>query len=325
MIISASRRTDLPAFYGRWFMNRIEEGYFYRINPFNPKQINGFSLDPADVDVIVFWTKNPKPFVQYLDKLDQKGYNYYFQFTLNNYPETFEPNVPDINERIETFIALSGRLGRERVIWRYDPIIISSITNEDYHAQNIEYIASRLAGYTKRLIFSYLDFYGKVKKRITLLNKNNGIKVVDAADEKYLNKVNDLSKRIKSITEKHGLEVYTCGESIELGQLGIEHGSCIDGKLISKLFGIDKYFNRDKNQRQECLCSESVDVGVYNTCKFKCTYCYANYSDAAIENNIKRHVITSASMIGEYRTDIEIIKEKKSVPNKGRQLSLFDL
>jgi len=124
MIISASRRTDIPAFYADWFMTRIREGFFHRVNPFNSKQVSAFSLKPEHLDAICFWTKNPKPLLQHLDELDQQGYNYYFQFTLNPYNKTFEPHVPALEERIATFKELAGRIGSERVVWRYDPIIL---------------------------------------------------------------------------------------------------------------------------------------------------------------------------------------------------------
>jgi hypothetical protein len=158
MIISASRRTDIPAFYSDWFMNRVREGYFYRVNPFNSNQISGFSLKPEDVDAICFWTKNPRPLKQHLDELDERGLNYYFQFTLNPYDQTFEPHVPSLEERIATFQELAGHIGPQRVVWRYDPVILSSDTPVPWHQEQVEQIAAQLKSATRRMVFSFCDF-----------------------------------------------------------------------------------------------------------------------------------------------------------------------
>lgn len=325
LIISASRRTDIPAFYGKWFINRIKDGYFYRVNPFNANQVKGFSLMPEDVDAIVFWTKNPAPFIKHLNTLDEMGYNYYFQYTLNNYPAIFEPYVPPIKDRLDSFKYLGERLGSGRVIWRYDPIIISTAADEDYHLGNIEYIAGNLKGYTERLIISFLDFYEKLKGRLKMLEIKYDMKIIDITEDGCRERLFKLAESIKSIADKYGLEVYTCGEVVDLGEWGIEHGSCIDGGLIKRLFNINRDFAKDRSQRSQCLCAASVDVGVYNTCKFKCSYCYANYNIGMIERNIEKHIITSPSMIGEYPAcGIEIMKDKISVGKKGEQLSLFD-
>jgi len=310
MIVSASRRTDIPAFFGDWFIKRVEDGYFYNINPFNPGKVKGYSLLPEDVDAIVFWTKNPEPFLKHLDYLDSNGYNYYFQYTLNCYPKLLEPNLPEVDERIDTFIKLGSRIGRGKVIWRYDPIVISSVTPVEYHIEKLSYIAEKLKGNTESLIISFADFYGKVNNRIRSISKENDIVFTDLTEVGYRYSLLKMCKQIKNISVANGVEVFTCAEDIDLRSIGIKNGSCIDGKMINKLFRLDKDFKKDLNQRKECQCVESVDVGVYNTCRFQCTYCYANYSSKSISNNLAKHCHDSASMINRYSGNIEILKQK---------------
>ncbi|MFV9510939.1 DUF1848 domain-containing protein [Tepidibacillus sp. LV47] len=289
MIISVSRRTDIPAFFGEWFMNRIKAGYFYSVNPFNPKQVKKISLKPEDVDVFVFWTKNPKPFIKYLEPLNKKGYQYYFQITLNDYPKVFEPNVPPVHERIETFQELSRKIGKNKVIWRYDPIIVSNITPIEYHLEKVEKIAGQLKGYTCRLTISFLDFYGKVDKRLRKLEERYGIVLKDITTEEYQKDIIHLSTHLSEIAKKNGMEIQTCAEKLNLDSWGIQHGSCIDDQFIQSVFQMDKKFKKDKNQRKECQCVASIDMGIYNTCRFQCSYCYANYSETSISNRLKKH------------------------------------
>ncbi|MCF6094772.1 DUF1848 domain-containing protein [Microaerobacter geothermalis] len=301
MIISASRRTDIPAFFGDWFMMRIEQGYFHRINPFNTKQVRRFSLLPDDLDAIVFWTKNPKPFLKHLNQLDGLGYRYYFQHTLNDYPEHFEPAMPSLSSRIETFKILSERLGPERVIWRFDPIIISSVTPMEYHLEKISYIAGKLKGYSGRLVISFLDFYGKVQTRLKALQNKYHLTFTDMTDPQFADELGFMAKEIKQIADHNKFQVVTCAEAVDLDRFGIEHGMCIDAGLIQSIFGMNIKYKKDKNQRDECLCTESVDMGAYNTCRFNCTYCYAVQSSQSVANTLKKHRPDSASLIIENK------------------------
>jgi hypothetical protein len=297
LIISASRRTDIPAFFGEWFMRRIEEGYFTSVNPFNPRQTRTVSLLAGDVDAIVFWTKNPRPFIRRLDDLDAKGYNYYFLFTLNDYPKVFEPAMGPVDERIKTFIDISRKIGRQRVIWRYDPIVISSATPVEYHLDKISHIAHRLNEYTDRMIISFLTFYGKLKKRLENVTARHGIAFRNILEQPFRDDLHRLSGKIKEIAFRSGLEVYSCAQPACVQEAGISPGSCIDADLVRRISGAEKVFPKDNRQRKECLCAESVDVGAYNTCSFFCTYCYANLSEAAVHNNLAKHCIESPSLI----------------------------
>lgn len=308
LIISASRRTDIPAFFGEWFMKRIEEGYFYRVNPFNTKQVSGFSLKPEDVDMIVFWTKNPRPFLKHLSTLDDKGYSYYFQFTLNDYPSEFEPNLPTLDNRVEVFKRLSEQIGSNRVIWRYDPIIISSLTPVEYHLQRIEALAQQLNSYTHRLVISFMDFYGKTENKIKKQPGLNDVSFTDITKPEYKEQLEGMAQQLSRIGHANGMQVETCAEAVELAHCGIQHGSCVDGELISGLLGRDIQAKKDKNQRGACQCVESVDVGVYNTCKFNCIYCYAVQSEEAVNKTLKHHDPDSPSLIYQYDQEIEIRK-----------------
>ncbi|NVO00264.1 MAG: DUF1848 domain-containing protein [Geobacteraceae bacterium] len=302
-IISASRRTDIPAFYSDWFMKRIRAGYFYRVNPFNLRQASRVSLMSGDVDAIVFWSKNPGPLARHLDELDDLGYSYYFQFTLNPYEAGFEPHLQPLEERIAVFGGLAGRLGPGRVIWRYDPIILSSSTPVAYHLEQAERLAIRLEGATERMMFSFLSYYGKVAGRLKKLQEQTGIGFTDIRALQHREELLRLAQGLKAIATSYSMQIYSCAEELDLSQIGIEHGSCVDGGLISELFGSSRQFTRDKHQRSACGCAASVDMGMYDSCPFRCPYCYANKHDAAIEANMKRHNPESASLLHEYEVE----------------------
>lgn len=302
-------------------MKRVKQGYFCVANPFAPSQVKRYSLKPEDVDAIVFWSKNPRPFMEHLAALDSLGYRYYFQFTLNDYPKVFEPNLSEFFQRVETFKELSRVLGFSRVIWRWDPIIVSSLTPPEYHIERIERAAQMLQGYSDRLVISFLDFYGKVRRRLERVSEDHGIKFRDISAPENRQELLELAGRISEIGKKYGFEVKSCAEATDLSQVGINHGACIDGELIRRLFGVDKGFRKDKGQRRECLCAESVDMGAYNTCSHECAYCYANYSHESIRKNLARHVADSPLLVGTCAGEMEITKE----PREGglRQPNLF--
>ncbi|NLY76367.1 MAG: DUF1848 domain-containing protein [Firmicutes bacterium] len=275
MLISASRRTDIPAFYGEWFINRVKAGYFDRINPFNPNQVKSFSLRPEEVDAFVFWTKNPRHFFKHLDLIDGMGYNYLFHFTLNDYPMDFEPGVPPISQRIDAFKELSGRIGPKRVVWRYDPVILSSLTPPEYHLEKIAALARELSGYTERLVISFLDFYGKVRRNLNRLTQSKGVKFEDWLDSANSELLEQFAAQVAASVKENGMQTFTCCEAVDLRQSGILPGSCIDGELINEVFGLNKRWKKDPAQRKCCRCAVSVDMGVYGTCRAGCIYCYA--------------------------------------------------
>ena len=297
MIISASRRTDIPAFHGDWFIKRLDDGYVHSINPFDHRQVRKIDLDPGSIDGIVFWTKDPTRFITHLDRIDDLGYDYYFHYTLNDYPNIFEPGMAPLKDRIEVFKALSERIGRSRVIWRYDPIIISERTSIGFHRNNLEVIRGELEGYTDRSMISFLDVYRKVRYRIKRIEDENDIKIIDLHEDQNLPHVKKIAEMIVDVFDDSRIEIFTCSEPFDLGEFGISHGRCIDISLFDKLFDKDLQYQKDGNQREGCLCSKAVDIGAYNTCRFNCSYCYANYSERSIKNNIGSFDIDSSSMV----------------------------
>lgn len=300
MIISASRRTDIPAFYADWFMMRVRKGYFYRVNPFNSRQVSSFSLKPEDVDAVCFWTKNPRPLMQFLDELNLRGLNYYFQFTINPYDTTFEPNVPPLQERIDTMVELAGRIGRERVVWRYDPVILTSATPVSWHLEQAERIAEDVCAATGRLVFSFYDFYGKGQGRLKNALRGTGIALEDITAPEHDESLEQAARGFKDVADRHNLQIFSCSEDVDLARFGIRHGACIDGSLIRELFGVTASGKKDKNQREACTCVESADMGFYNCCRFRCAYCYANFNAGMIEGNLRKHYPDSPALLGRY-------------------------
>jgi DNA repair photolyase len=306
MIISASRRTDIPAFYAEWFMCRVRDGFFYRVNPFNSRQVTGFSLKAEDVDTLCFWTKNPRPLMKHLKELDERGLNYYFQFTLNPYDTVFEPGVPPLQERIDAMIELAEGIGPERVVWRYDPIILSSHTPVSWHLEQAEQLARQLANATRRLMFSFYDCYGKGQGRLCAALTGTGITLMDMDAAEQQETLLQIAGGFKAVADRYRMEIFSCCEVLDSSVSGIPHGACIDGELIRKLFGIAVPAARDKNQRVGCRCAVSADMGSYNSCQFRCRYCYANYNEAMIEHNCRKHRPDSPSLLNEYADPLEI-------------------
>lgn len=301
MIISASRRTDIPSFYSQWFMNRIQSGYCTVPNPFNGKQISRISLQPKDVDAIVFWTRNPRPLMPSLKKLTELGYNYYFQFTVLNYPREIDVKGPSLKTSIDNFKRLSDLLGPEKVIWRYDPVVFSSITGSSFHIESYRHIAESLKGYTQRSVISLVDNYRKTRTRLSDLEKL-GVELVKYVGQES-NRFNTLMNSIVDIAKQNDLHIFSCAEDIDLSEFGILPGKCIDNELIRAIFSTNVTSQKDKSQRDSCGCVASRDIGMYDTCLFECQYCYATSSFAKSKLNYASHNPESPSLLGWY--DIE--------------------
>lgn len=323
LIVSASRSTDVPAFYSDWFIERLEAGYVKWFNPFNGVPLY-VSLNSARL--FVFWSKNPAPMLKSmqgrkespLDILDARKANYYFQFTMNDYDAAkIEPRVPRLEERIETFKALSKRIGQDRVIWRFDPLILSDSLTVEKLLEKIERVGDRIAPFTSRFVFSFIDIaaYRKVAANL----ERGGIK----AREFKEGEMEEIAARIGGLVKGWGIKAGTCGEIKDLERFGVEHNRCIDDRLIAKCFHhdaelmkfigakfvqgdmfapteeerLDRWVvvddvhakHKDKGQREACGCIMSKDIGEYNTCPHLCHYCYANTNNAAAMENWKRH------------------------------------
>ena len=331
VIISASRSTDIPAFYAKWFINRLRAGYCVWYNPFNQKPTY---VSFANCKVVVFWTKNPKPLIPYLHELDERGIHYYFQFSLNDYDhEGFEPNVPRLEERINTFKELSQLVGKERVIWRSDPLVVTPYLTPRDLLKKIWNVGNQLVGCTNKLVFSYIDILAYKKVQNNLVKETNQFSQESIASAEFTqSQMYEIAEGLVRCREawkdryNWDVELATCGEKIDLEQFGIAHNRCVDGELMKRLWSDDKellYFlnygklpdtdslfglsfdepaltptkMKDKGQRLACGCMASKDIGMYNTCNHLCVYCYANTSKEMVQNNLAKHSDESESII----------------------------
>jgi hypothetical protein len=295
MIISASRRTDIPAFYTEWFMNRVRAGYCTIPNPFNIRHVSHVSLDPPDVDVIVFWTRSPGPLLPHLRELDKLGYRYYFQYTVMGNPRLLDPHVPSLEQALRTFRALAGRVGPDRVIWRYDPIVLSNITSPEYHIRRFSRIAQALKGHTSRVVVSLMDKYRKNRGRLMELEKQ-GVVFQEPAEIPLA----ALLEALVNAADQCGMEITSCAEEIDLQPYGIQPGKCVDDAWIRKLFGVMVSNKKDPAQRKACDCVISKDIGMYDTCLFGCQYCYATAGLSRVQAHRAQHDPRSPSLVGWY-------------------------
>jgi hypothetical protein len=257
-------------------MERLDAGFTEVANPFNPRQIRRVSLLPAKegikpeecAEVLVFWTRDPRHILANAGELERRGFPFYVMVSVTGYPAALEPNMAGTREVLETMKELSNKTGADRVIWRYDPILVTSATDEDFHRRKFDEIARELAGAVKRVIISLYDDYKGAKKRLAELEKNGVLKL--SADADFNGLLADLAKSASA----SGMEIQSCAEKDDFSSLGIKSGSCIDAALINKLWGIESC-GKDKSQRPHCLCCKSVDIGTYGTCTAGCAYCYA--------------------------------------------------
>ena len=313
MIISASRRTDIPTYYSEWFFNRLREGYVLVRNPMNARQISWISLSPEAVDGIVFWTKNPVPMLSRLGELEP--YPYYFQFTLTAYGRDVEPNLPGKNGvLIPAFQELSRMAGRERVVWRYDPIFLSDRYTVEYHCRYFRVLAAKLGEYTEKCTVSFLDFYRSTARNMRSLH----IREMTAAQQR------EMMERFSEIAGEYGLYIDTCSEAISLEDLGVSHASCVDRERLERIGGYRLKAGRDRNQRKECGCAASVDIGAYDTCGNGCLYCYATDSPPRAAERVRAHRPDSPILFGTIGPE-DVIREREAVSLREQQLSLFDL
>lgn len=318
VIISASRSTDIPAFYSDWFVNRLREGYVKWKNPFNGAFLY---VSFAKARLVIFWSKNPRPILKHLSFFDDRKINYYFQYTLNDYDaEKLEPRVPNINFRIDTFIELSEKIGKKKVIWRFDPLILTDKFGVDELLRKVESIGDRLKNHTEKMVFSFVDIkqYRKVQYNL----RRNSIKFQEFNERT----MNEIAEGLQLLNQKWNFEIGTCAEKLPLEKYGIIHNKCIDDDLIINLFNSDRVlmdflnvkisppdllnptihfekqkYHKDKGQREFCGCITSKDIGEYNTCPHLCEYCYANTSqEIALKNwNICKENINNEMIKGD--------------------------
>lgn len=271
MILSVSRRTDIPQYYSDWFFNRMKEGFLYVKNPMNSHQVSRIELSPDLVDLVVFWTKNPEPMMKRIDELGEIPY--YIQFTLTGYGRGMEPGLPDKRGLIRIFRETAETAGRNRMVWRYDPVLLNERYPAEYHFRAFEAIAEGICGCTDKVVISFLDCYGKTKRNM------RGIPL-ETPDTETMKR---MGETFVKTAERFGMRVESCAEAVDLSDVGIRHGSCIDPAMAEQILGVPIHVKKDKNQRPVCGCVESVETGAYDTCLCGCKYCYANDSEEAVK------------------------------------------
>ena len=312
MILNTGLRTDIPGFFSEWFYNRIEEGFVYVRNPYVKNQIYSYRLDPELIDCIIFCTKNPKPMLENLEKIDK--FNQYWHITITPYEKEIEPNVPPMNDVLGSFKYLSKKLGKENVTLRYDPIFINEKYTLEKHIESFEYIANSLSDYTTEAIISFIDLYEKTKR--------NFPKAREVTKDERLK----LGKEFAQIGKKNNITIKTCVEGTELDKFGIDSSGCMTKEVIERAINKNLNIPKQKARNGECYCLLNNDIGEYNTCAHGCLYCYANSNKKLVKRNLKLHDPKSPILIGEIKED-DIIKEMKQksliINDSTRQTKLF--
>lgn len=309
MIINTGQRTDIPAFYSKWFINRIREGYVYVRNPYYPTLVTKFLLNPEVVDVIGFCTKNPRPMFPYLDEI--KDYGQFWYISITGFDRDLEPNVPPINQVVEDFKYLSNKIGSNAIGWRYTPIIINDKYTKEYHINKFEEIANKLEGYTNLVAYGFVDLYPK-------LNKNHP-EIKDTNDKTKI----EITNAFIDIAKKHHMNLRLCSKEKWLKEYGVDIDGCMRVKdyesSISSHLNIKQKMEARKGY---CACYLSNDIGSYNSCPHLCTYCYANGNKELILKNYKNHDDNSPLLIGNL-TNNDKIKEAKQESYKDKRVTLF--
>ncbi len=311
MILSASRRTDIPAFYTDWLMQRFAEGHVLVRNPINPHRVSNITLTPDVVDCIVFWSKNPRPLIPQLHRLH--SYVYYFQFTLTAYGPDIEPQVPSLSALIETFQRLSSLVGPERIIWRYDPIFLNRCYSVDFHLASFERLAKDLQGAAHTCTISFLDPYSSIRSFM----RDFDVQTISQGQ------MLQIAEHLQQIACAYGFQLNACAEELDMRHIGVLPAHCIDASLISRLCGIPIHAVKDTGQRAACGCVQSIDIGAYHTCPHGCRYCYANHSRVLFQRNLAAYDVASPLLCSTAHTD-DIIRLRKVVSWKENQLSFFD-
>ena len=289
MILNTGLRTDIPGFFSEWFYNRIDEGFVYVRNPYAKNQIYSYRLDPELIDCIIFCTKNPKPMFENLEKIDK--FNQYWHITITPYEKEIEPNVPPMNDVLESFKYLSKKLGKENVTLRYDPIFINEKYTLEKHIESFEYMINSLSGYTTEAIISFIDLYEKTKRNFPQAREVT-------KDERL-----KIGKEFARIGNENNIRIKTCVEGTELDKFGIDSSGCMTKEVIERAINKNLNIPKQKARNGECYCLLNNDIGEYNTCNHGCLYCYANSNKRLVKRNLKLHDPKSPILIGEIKED----------------------
>ncbi len=314
MILSASMRTDIPAFYSKWFMNRVREGYVYVRNPYYRNKVTKYIISPKVIDLLCFGTKNPHPMLDYIDEIKQ-NYKMIWYITITPYGKDIEPNVPDKKQVIEDVKTLSNKLGYESIMIRYDPICMNEKFNVSKHIYAFEKLVKQLKGYIHNITISFLDIYEKVKKNAPDLR-------APTKEEEI-----ELAKAFTKIGKENGMMVHGCCEDRELGEYGLDMAGCMSKSIVERVCGYRLNPPKSSNMRGACNCLMGHDIGAYNSCMHLCRYCYANYNQKVVMENVKKHDPNSPFLIGSFMEG-DILSEAKQKSWKAsnmEQLSFLEI
>ena len=309
MILNTGARTDTV----QWLLKRFEEGYVYARNPLFPNKVVKYELSPEKIDLVMFCSKNYKPILPRLHEITDK-YRTYFHYTVTAYGKDVEPLVPSVDESIETLIALSKQVGKQRVAWRYDPVLLTDKYTIEVHAKTFEYMAEKLAPYIDRYIFSFVEMYKKLK--------TNMPEIVPLTETDK----NHIAEILGSIANKYGIHIQTCGTNGDYSQYGIRSSGCATLEILGAANGCEFKNLKHKGLREGCHCIESRDIGAYDTCLNGCKYCYANKSPQKARENYRYHNPDSPILLGELQPEDVILpgSQISFLKSHGQQLSLFD-
>ena len=296
MILSVSRRTDIACCYSKWLLKRLRDGFVLVRNPLNPKQVSRVPLGPDVVDAIVFWTKDPGPILPRLNAIEALGYRYGFQFTLNAYGRDLEPGLRDLRDRIADFQALGRRLGKERMLWRYDPILLTGKYTPAWHREQFARLAEKVSPFARHVTISFVDLYAHLRGA-----------PFQAPSEAQ---ARDIAASISEIAHEYDLPVYSCAEARDYTELGIRRGACLEPSVLEDIAGVPLRLAKAHGQRPACGCVESVDIGAYDTCGNGCVYCYACHSRAAVARSVGAHDPNSALLTGTLSPDDRVLERR---------------
>lgn len=297
MIIHTGSRTDIPAYYSRWFYNRIKEGYVLVRNPYYPEQVIGYQLNPKVVDAICFCTKNPEPMLDRLHEICE--FQQIWFVTITPYGKEVEPYVPDKEKVMNSLKNLSKEIGARRVHWRYDPVFIHEKYTVDFHIQCFEKMAKNLSGYVSSAVISFIDLYQKTKKNFP------NVRVVTRKEQETL------MEAFAKTGKKYGITIRTCCENKEFAKYGVDVSGCMTQQVMEKSLGYLLKVPKSKSVRQECNCLLGNDIGMYNTCGHGCLYCYANYDRKTVCINMKQHDPESPLLVGVPKAEEKISWSKQ--------------
>lgn len=307
MILNTGNRTDIPAFYADWFLNRIREGYVYTRSPYDPGHLTEYILDPELVDLICFCSKNPAPLLPHLG--DLSAFSQYWQVTITPYGKDIEPNVPPKEDVIRTFRALAETTGPKSIAWRYDPIFLTSKYNLDFHCAAFEKMARALRGATDTVIISFVDLYEKTRRNFP------GVRAVGKDDRL------EIGKQFQKIAQENGMTLKTCLEGDDLAQFGVDTSGCMTKEVLERSLG-EALSAPAAQARKGCSCLLGNDIGLYNTCGHGCLYCYANYDRQSVATNMRHHDPGSPLLVGHPLPTDRIIPANQ-VSYRTGQIRLF--